>query len=268
MIELIIRFDGDFPGLAEKRLSIDAFGKPLEQLLIAARRIATGIITDAVDESERGAEGGRVAKQAERLDIQIGQVGEGSIKLPMIVTMVLATGTQAQLFDELPERTGRVLIEAVRDEGAGRPRNARVRKYLESLPRGITSQSYALLRDGEQLDAVSIGQVTLAEAPAELPYVIAAEGHVVGVGFEPGRNEVRIKSQDGTVTCVATAEQVESALALRAAGTVGIKAVVMPGKGTRLIEVRPPGDVATPLTNQALTAIVFDRWADLLARLA
>ena len=93
--------------------------------------------------------------------------------------------------------------------------DAGVRKYLELLPQSITSQEYTLTADGELKRKVSFGQFKLPEIITELPYLTDTVGKVIGVGFEPGRNFVRIRGLDGEVTMRSDPEAVNSALEIR-----------------------------------------------------
>jgi hypothetical protein len=70
-VKLEVRFEGTAPGLPEHRLSLGAFGKALDQLLATYRRIASGMITNALDEPGYGMSGGKYAKEAERLDLEL-----------------------------------------------------------------------------------------------------------------------------------------------------------------------------------------------------
>lgn len=269
MIELEISFEGETPGVHEHRLSVDAFGEPLSRLLLAARRIATQIVTQAIDATEDyGSGGGRWAKEAGQLDIQITTLEAGSLRLVLALLFNLHQGKQLPLFDDLPERTGSMLLEAIRDESAGSMRNHSVRKYLASLPPGITSQEYALLKDGQRVGSVAVGEVKLAELPRELPGLVVVDGVVVGVGFEPGRPEVRVRAEatNRTIVFVSTPERVEAALKLRNA-PVRAQAVAIDGK-LKLLSIRGADDTLPPVTSERVQELVFDKWHELLKKLA
>ena len=60
----------------EHRLGIGSFAVPLRALLMAARRTANNMIREAVD--RKGSEVGRFAAEADRIDIQIVTLDEGS----------------------------------------------------------------------------------------------------------------------------------------------------------------------------------------------
>jgi hypothetical protein len=63
--ELKIEWEGVAPGLADKRLSLSAFGEPLTILLAALRRIASNLVGDALEEKNVG----RFTNAARQLDI-------------------------------------------------------------------------------------------------------------------------------------------------------------------------------------------------------
>ncbi len=69
--QLKIVWDGDTPGLAQHRLSLAEFGPALNRMLIAMRRIASGIVTQAQEGGDTGLRGGRLAKLASQLDLEI-----------------------------------------------------------------------------------------------------------------------------------------------------------------------------------------------------
>lgn len=201
------------------------------------------------------------------MDIQLRQIEGGSLKLAIVMLLNMLPGRQIPLFDDLPERTGSMLIEAIKDESAGNIRNHSVRKYLASLPSGVTSQEYVLLRDGELVSSVTVGEVKIAEMPRELPALVAVDGLVVGVGFEPGRPEVRVRAEatNRTIAFASTTAQVETALQLRNT-TVRTQAVAIDGK-LKLLSIRKV-DALPPVTPERVQALVFDKWHDLLKRLA
>src|SRR5205085_2404148 len=133
--------------------------------------------------------------------------------------------------------------------------------YLRSLPDGIARQDYSLHRNGTVLRHISFGEVTLPQLPPDVPYIAHFVGHIVGVGFEPGRSEVRVKADSSTLTFTAESSLVEAALNLR---HVKIQAVAVATAGTyRLLQ---PADV--PIATSTRAEAVYDRWQAVLKRLA
>jgi len=260
-VELKIKWDGTAPGLAENRLSLSAFGTSLQLLLGGLRRIASNIVRDAID--ERQATTGRLAKAASQLDIEITDLVKGSTGLQGVVSVNTPLGATLPLFD-LAERAGYGLLEALDAEGHGIPKNLPIRRFLQSLPQGITEHAYSLHRNGTVLKEITLRGAVLPEIPAEVPYLVRYFGKVVGVGFPPGRAEVRIKAESGsTATLLATDEQVEAALRLRQSDVVAV-GVVHDGSH-RLLSLRDAK--AEPKTFVRESAI-YDRWRGVLKRLA
>jgi hypothetical protein len=263
-VELKIVLDGTAAGISERRLSISEFGPSLNALLIAVRRIASSALKDAVDD-DYGAAGGRYAEEAKRLDIQIESIEEGSLKLGIVLALKLVVG-QIPLFDDLPYLTGLTLVEALEGESSGHLRNAAVRNYLGSLPAGVATQVYTLSKNGKVEREARIGEVRLAEAPADLPYLCEMKAQVTGVGFEPGKNEVRLKAPGQISVFSATAEQVEEALKLRH-NEIVVQTVIA-GKKARLLAIREASTAPVIPGPNDRERLIFSRWDGLLKRLA
>jgi hypothetical protein len=267
--ELHINFGGTTPGLAEHRLSLLSFGDSLDVLRGTLQRIASELTAEArgtrVREAGReyGKKGGRYAKRAEVLDIQLEQLEDaGSVKLLFLVTLLALTGQKPLWADDLPRRTVERFLEGVQDESEGRPYSHSARKYLASLPGGVERQTYQLLVDGKEQRRVEVGELQVAPIPVDLPVLEEIVGQVVGVGFEPGRSHVRILHARSTTTLHATAEQVEAALALRGREVRALD--VTEGEGRRLLRLAAAD---APLAVEPREHL-FVRWAGLLERLS
>jgi hypothetical protein len=260
-VELKIKWEGQAQGLPDKRLSLGAFGEPLTLLLAALRRIATNIVGNALEGRQTSV--GRFANAARQLDIEIFDLVRDSSGFDGVITFTPPTGDNLPLFTDLAERAGGDLLDALEGESQGVARNSRVRDYLRSLPAGLSHQSYSLHRNGTILRQVSFGEALLPEFPHDLPYIAHYQGDIVGVGFEPGRSEVRIKTESGSVACFAEPEQVNKALALR--GTKILAVAVVQGNAHRLLVLQ---DAKTPLPTSTRERAVYDRWQGVLRRLA
>lgn len=211
-VQLDITWDGPVNGLAEHRLSLSAFGPALDKLLAAAKRIASNLVTKAGEPSETG----RLANLARAIDIEITGVRQGSAGPACLLTFDAPVSYQSSLFGSLPERTGIELVEAIQAESEGQMRNNSVRQFLRALPPGLNKQNYRLYEGERLIREVKLGQMALPEGMLSLPYLEEITGMVTGVGFDPGRDEVRIKTDDAThVTALAVVDQVEKALTLR-----------------------------------------------------
>jgi hypothetical protein len=262
--QLKIRFDGTVSGLPEHRLSLAGFGYPLALLLQALRRIATQMASNA-DNVEQPKKGGRFANLAKQLDIEIISIEGNSSGIDALVSF-------DQPIDELPlmidlaDRATIELLDSIEHESKGLPRNWAVRNYLQSLPPGVHKQFYELHDNGTSKKTVSIGDISFAELLPELPSLIELEGSVVGVGFEPGRSEVRVKSEGTTQFLDAADQQVEKALQMRKRT---IRALgVHNGKRGRLLKIDPASTPRFKVTPEAVEEHIFRRWNGVFERLA
>lgn len=259
---LNIILDGDAPGLPEHALSVGAFGEPLARLVMALQRIASGLVKDALGGEEYGSRGGRYAPEGRSVDLEIISV-TGNSPLDLATRIVARTlpGANMPLFDDLTGRTADRFIEAVDQESKGRPYNKLVRRYLASMPPGVRSQQYI----SETGTSASFGTVELPSVSRQLPYLQEFTGAVVGLGFEPGRSEVRFKTDEGSVSCAASVEQVEEAIPYRGAS---VRALAVRGPKARLLALAPIDQPFAKPPRERVNEYLFERWADLLKRLA
>lgn len=262
-----IHWTGTAPGLAEHRLSLGAFAKALELLLAAYRRIASGLLTSAREDPTCGAGGGKYAKQAERLDLEIESVSEGSLSLSVQCASHFPLGANLDLFDDLPLRAGQQLLEHIEAESRGQPRHVGTRKYLASLPPGVSGQRYRLLRGSTCEKEVSVGELALPQLPEETPHLEMHRGFVVGVGFEPGKSEIRLKTKEPSrqITLSASPEWVQKALDFR---NVEADVLVLAGERSKLLWLRPAGREWKAPSPDERAAFIFSTWDELLRRLA
>jgi hypothetical protein len=260
-VELKIKWEGDAPGVQEGRLSLAGFGQSLRILLAALRRIATNLVRDAIDQRESTV--GRFTNAARQLDIEITELVKGSSGFDSIITLKTPLGENLPLFSDLPEIAGVQLLDALDSESHGVARNAPVRAFLKALPLGLARQTYQLHRNGTVLKETIVGELQLPDFAADLPYLASYKGSVIGVGFEPGRFEVRIRTRTGPIVLLATAEQVEMALKLRRAEIIA-RAVVENARN-RLLFIQPSD---LPLNRSTRESAIYDRWRVLLSRLA
>jgi len=113
--ELKIKWEGVAPGLAEKRLSLSAFGEPLTILLAALRRIASNLVGDALEEKNVG----RFTNAARQLDIEISDLVRESSGFDSVITLTPLLGENMPLWDYLPENAGTQLLDAIDAERRG-----------------------------------------------------------------------------------------------------------------------------------------------------
>lgn len=261
--EIKIRWDGDVPGVAEHRLSLAAFGEPLTQLLAALRRIATQMVSTAVEHERPKI--GRFANLARQLDIEITSIEGDSTGFNGLVAFYQPPD-ELPLFADLPDRAVTELLDSIERESKGQPANWAVRKYLSSLPSTIHRQTYELHENGTTKKRVEIGDIRLMEMPEEPPFLREVDGSIIGVGFEPGKSEVRVKGDTGIASFDASDEQVEMALAVRKENIRSLG--VYDGKHTRLLRIVKASEPRFEPTNEAIEEHIFKRWEGVFARLA
>src|SRR5688500_9345942 len=79
--KIVIVWDGDVPGLADRRLSLGSFERALKGLLTAIRRIASDLEVKATNPRDHAR--GRLAREAQNLDVQLSELRGNS---PVTVT--------------------------------------------------------------------------------------------------------------------------------------------------------------------------------------
>lgn len=258
--QLEIVWDGSVRGLSEHRVSLAAFGPAMTQLLAATRRIASQLIQNAHEASDKG----RLVKAATHIDIELARVKEGSSGFESVLTFD-APGGQAVMFDRFVEDVGTELMDCIEYEARGVYKNAAVRRYLAYLPEGLTKQTYRLQKDGREIRSFEIGEMKLPEEVSSQPLVLLqALGSVIGIGFEPGRPEVRVKGDGVTVTATANDKQIEKAIHFRGSEVFAL-AVASP-EGTRLISLKT-AEEREERRNKATEAI-FEKWRGAFEALA
>lgn len=263
-VELKIIWEGDVPGLADKRLSIAAFGDSLKALLVAYKRIASNMISSAVEYAEKG----RLQEYARWLDIEITDLAKGSAGIQAVCTARTAPSETAPLFmADITRRASTELLDCVNEESHGHPRNSTVRKYLEALPHGLRRQIYELSENGNAIhEPVIIEAIELAsEVPTlSLPFLTELAGDMIGVGFEPGKNEVRIKTTTANVLQASTS-QVDAAIELRGEP---VRALAVVSKQSRLLMLSAQNAPPFKPNADQIEYYVFGAWDGLLRKLA
>jgi hypothetical protein len=263
IVYLEIVWDGQVQGLQERRLSLEAFGPALRQLLSAVRRIASDLELQARGPGERRAQG-RLAKEASNLDVQVETIRANS-PVTLKCAIVPVNMPARPLLADLPERTIEHFLHDIERESQGSPAHYRARKFLQALPPGLAEQRYVFRRaDGSVVREIQIGRMAIAQ-PMRSPYLAEVSGVLVGLGFEEGRSEVKVRASNGElVSAAATPEQVEEALGLRLR-QVELLAVV---EQTRMKLLRLSEVSLSPPDEATRTRYVFETWDELLKRLA
>jgi hypothetical protein len=264
-IQLKISWEGHARGVEEHRLSIAMFGPALAELLRAYRRIASSMVKSA---NVGLVEHGRLHNLANHLDIEIESIaGTNPLELTAVCTFDAPVDIQTPFFPiNLAERASKELLDSIEDESNGRARNSVIRSYLLKLPSQLTRQKYELHDNGHTLhEPIVIEHLKLATSGSPLPYLMEFEGHIVGVGFEPGANEVRVKTNEETIRMAASAELVEKALGLR---DEPIKGMAVKRKEWRLLRIDEIDADPFIFSDDLREEHLFKRWDALLRKLA
>ena len=257
--QLDIVWEGSVRGLTQHRVSLTEFGPAMTQLLVATRRITSQILLNAHEATEVG----RLANAAKHMDIELVSVKEGSSGFESVLAFE-TPDNQDLLFGRLVEDVGSELMEAVRLESEGVYRNSAVRKYLALLPKGLEHQSYRLHDNGREIKRVEVGAMRLPAIPIPSAALLQATGNVVGVGFEPGKPEVRIKGEGVTFTATASERQIEKALKSRGQEVSAL--AVASEAGSRLIALKTADEREARRGKAA--AAVFSKWQGAFKALA
>jgi hypothetical protein len=263
MVELRIKWDGPLPGLSEHRLSVAAFAIPLRKLLTAIRRTANNMLREA--DQRKATDVGRFAAEADRIDLQIASVLEGSSGVQSVVSVEIPPGQMGFWPEGLAEDAVDRLLSDIDRESRGIRRNSRARNYLEALPPALTSQDYWLYVDGDERRHVHLSSVALPTDLNSVPFLVEFVGRVISVGFPPGRSFVRIQTlKDGSeVTFSCSQDEVSAALELHA-GDVRVMGLVRDDV-KRLLRIQA---VHQPRVKLDEKSWVFDSWHSVLERLA
>jgi hypothetical protein len=263
---LKIIWDGEVKGLNEHRLSVDAFGQTIVRLLPLLRRIASGIVTKAL-ETERTLKG-RYAEAARGIDIELAGIEQNCSGISAIVTYDPPFPFQPNLLGDLDARAAIEFCESVEWESKGVPKDSNVRDWLQALPAGIRYQKYSVEDEsgGPLREPVEITDVHLAETPAMLPCLVRFSGQVIALGVEPGKSEIRLRKADGhTVSLSATNDQVLAAWNLRET-RVRVLAVLTAER--KLLTIEQDDAPEFVVTDGLVQEHVFQKWDEVLRRLA
>ncbi len=265
--KLKIIWDGDVKGLAEHRISVSAFGPAITRLTRVLRRIASDIVKNGLPNSQRSAQG-NYASEAKKIDIEIESIEVGSSGIGAVITFTPEHPYQFSVFGNLDERVALEFVDSVDKESKGIWQDQGVRKYLQDLPQGLTKQVYSVT-DGQGTNLrmpVEIADVHLTDIPRTAPNICRHYGNIIAIGFEPGKTEVRVKRLDGkTVTFAATPDQVQTAWELR---DVQVKALSVYKGQHRLLKLQQAEEEDFEVTPEAVNTHIFQRWDNVLRRLA
>ena len=143
------------------------------------------------------------------------------------------------------------------------PRTIACASTLKSLPEGLVSQRYVYTNRRELSKSLSLELCVCLKLPTST-HLIEVSGELVGVGFEPGKTEIKVRanSTGDVVTVAATPSEVDAALSLRGSQITAL-AVVEPQR-SRLLRL---GAFSSMNQGDRLD-YVFRTWSETLHRLA
>ena len=261
--QLRVVWEGSAPGLAEKRLSLLAFGPALNALLKAAKNVARRQVAAA-----RGEEyDPETATKSSLVDLQVSAFTGGSADTMLEVVPIPSAIGGASLFEDFGAEIVRDLRLSLEHESSGRRRDRFVSEYLSSLPSGLTRQSYTIIIDGKAEEPLEIREMTLLELPPPPTALVIVKGIVEGVSFgEKGEPGIRFAPWTGKVlSLIATKAQVEDAVRLRHEKT---QALVLMTARPRLMWVRKEDAPVFSMTDDERRLHFMSRWAGVLTELA
>lgn len=171
-VELRITFEGTEPGLTAHRLSLSAFNEPLRLLLIAVQRTASAILSSTLENPEYGAHGGAYKTEARLLDLELSGISdaEHSTSVELVCSARIPVGGQLTIGHAAPTSFARFdlaaltierLLHDIDAERSGKPCNAAVRRYLGSMPTGVTRQRYRATCGEHVLGDIQFSATTL-----------------------------------------------------------------------------------------------------------
>lgn len=258
-VQLVVRWDGDVPGLAAHRLDLDSFLDAIVKLNKALKWVASSMVAEA-DDPDYGIRGGRKKGRARELKVQWSSLEDGCVTSRFDVAM----SGQQDAFEDLPRRTVTRFIEHVKAEAAGRPHSGVVRRYLQALPSQGLVQTYSATVDGREVARADLGTLRLAAPPPPPPTLRRGRAEIIGAYFEPGQPALVLRTEGHVERLTATEALVERGLSLRDQ-PVRFVALGVPGGADRLIRLAPSG-AALPDPG-ATNRHIAHRWRAVLDRL-
>ena len=260
-LELRITWSGPDFGLAEHELSLAAFGKPLLTLYGCVRRSVSNELTNAGADPTKG---GNLASGATEVDLRLTALHANCVSPVLRVVRPESVANSNLLFDPALERGVRNIIEDIRRESSGMPANTGIRKFLQEIPGGVR-QKVGAFRDGIELDSVEVHVPTLATLPTPPGRTLVLSAEIVGVGFAPGKQYLRLRTDEGVKEFTCHEESLTVAWGLRGRG---VRALVNEDAATQVVWLREREvDHAAP-SDVAAGAHVLARWDAVLRELA
>ena len=97
-------------------------------------------------------------EEADLIDIQIAEIFESSLGVGNYIDVQVPPGQMSLLPEQLAEDAMDRFLEDMEMESRGVRRNKTARRFLSSLPPGLTHQEYKLLVNGDERRKVELGE--------------------------------------------------------------------------------------------------------------
>ncbi len=269
-LRLTITFRGTGAGLEHQRLRIDSFGPALVEMQRAYRRIAQSLIRDAANNERASGDTGRFNRFVRDLAWEIDTISHNSpvqVALACPVPLVPVGDTFSMFTESIMDRAADELMDALRSEADGIPRNAAVRSYLSVLPEGVSNQVYRMEKLTGDIRETDLGIIDRPALDVDYPSFVRRRATVVGLHFPPAHPEVRLQPHVGLAfTSSASNELVDRALEYRSEEMTGL--FLKNGKKFQALWLDPGATEREPPPRDVLDAYFARRWGDVLRALA
>lgn len=265
-VELEIGFKGESAGMNAGRLSLGSFSAPMDQLLIAFRRQA-----DAVSRSRPNGANGLETKRGafgpfgKNADLQLDLDRPSNHDLVLKFDCVF--NHQDASKPSVPVETVSRLLELIERESTGHGRHSHsVRRFIATLPMGISEQSYAGRVNGAVIRSFKLPSPDF-QVRRKVPLLVEIKGRIAGLGLDDHKETIRIRQQSGALhTCHCDRAMTEAAYTLRDVAVVA-KILVKETEKT-LLDVRPVHVPDFALESPEREKFLLQKWSGVLRRLA
>lgn len=264
VVELRVRFDGEIPGLRDHTLSLGAFLPALEVLLKAVRRNADAIAKGSSDYEGRR----RFGMLGKIIDLELVSISDGCVNLGFQCRLRQVEGLSEKTANDIATLAVDRFLAAVETESSGRNSGSEnVKRFLRSIPTGVTIQEYEGRIGDRVIRRVSFGEPVSRELPKEgFPRLVEFRGHVISTTFKP-HPKVKIRDASGvTFTCKADRAVVDKAVQFRWEPIFG--QLLLRPDWRRLLTIHVEGDVPPAPSQESRLERIHRDWGDALRRLA
>lgn len=266
LIEFRIRFDGPVPGLSENRLSLAAFRTPLSKLLQALRQTA--------DSVKQGKDRSRTGKFGKLFDLQLIQITDGCAT-PHFAFVAAKTDevSEEKITQILTTTLVRFIDELKSEWRSSAPRESGISKYLQSLPKGLTTQEYEGIVDGKTVGKAILSTRIAAEPDKDddfrrtAPRLRQVVCKVVAIRFASKDGRITLRTPTGeTFVCHAATRLLD--LATKEYKNPLVAQILVRHDMNRLISIRDEHGLFEQMPLEDRRQHLLSRWSETLKRLA